>query len=132
MLRPVAPTQFNRFLLRSIWDGAKRAGTSLADALKAALVSDYSDVGHGRILTATSVGGHSVSFQIPQLGYHMTPANVVESVEYLLTLVEGIQAGTPAPANDSATYATALRELHPVTEFTSDFRMARIAEGVGR
>ena len=121
-------TPFKRFLLRSIYDGAKRSGASLTEALTAALVSNYGDMGRGRIVTGTTVGGHSVSFQIPQLGYHVTPANVLEAIEELLSLVELTEDATPAPANDAATFATVLRELQPVTEFTTDHRFGRLQE----
>ena len=121
-------TAFKRFLLRSIYDGAKSSGASLEDALLAALRANFSDIGRGRIMTATTVGGHSVNFQVPQLGYHITPGNVVEAIEELLTLVEGINGGTPAPASDAAAFATALAELQPVSEFTTDHRHGRLYE----
>ena len=128
MLYAVISTAFKRFLLRSIYDGAKSSGASLDDALLAALTANFSDVGKGRILTATTVGGHSVSFQIPSAGYGVTPANVVEAIEELLTLIELINGGTPAPANDAAAFATALAELQPVSEFTTDHRRGRLYE----
>ena len=121
-------TQFRRFLLRSIYQSAKSSGASLEDALLAALRANFSDIGRGRIMTATTVGGHSVNFQVPQLGYHITPGNVVEAIEELLTLVEGINGGTPAPASDAAAFATALAELQPVSEFTTDHRRGRLYE----
>ena len=121
-------TAFKRFLLRSIYDGAKSSGASLEDALLAALRANFSDIGRGRIMTATTVGGHSVNFQVPQLGYHITPGNVVEAIEELLTLVEGINGGTPAPASDASAFATALAELQPVSEFTTDHRHGRLYE----
>ena len=121
-------TAFKRFLLRSIYDGAKSSGASLEDALLAALRANFSDIGRGRIMTATTVGGHSVNFQVPQLGYHITPGNVVEAIEELLTLIELINGGTPAPANDAAAFATALAELQPVNEFTTDHRFTRLDE----
>ena len=128
MLYAVTSTAFKRFLLRSIYQSAKSSGATLEDSLLAALTANFSDIGKGRILTATTVGGHSVNFQVPQLGYHVTPGNVVEAIEELLTLIELINGGTPAPANDAAAFATALAELQPVNEFTTDHRRGRLYE----
>ena len=119
-------TEFKRALLRSIYDGAKRSGASLTDALTAALVANYGDIGRGRVVTGTTVGGHSVSFTVVPSGF--SPAECVVAVEQILSLVETTEGGDPAPANDAATFATVLRELQPVTEFTTDHRFGRLQE----
>ena len=126
----VVPTAFKRTILRVIYQSAIADSVTLQAALMAALTAKYEADGSGRVMTATSLGGHSMQWSTTSATRGSTPQQILEAVEELLTLAEALSAATPTPANDAALFAAMLVELVPCVEYRMDFLTSRNQEGL--
>ena len=98
-------SEIKRALLRQIVEGAKKAATTVKDALIAtqAAATD-SSFKKGRILVSTSGNGQSASFQIASSGYSQE-VFVGLTEEFINVLDDSVTAGAP---DTDATTANAL------------------------
>lgn len=121
-------TQYKRAFLRWIKYSAEKSGVSLMDALTAALVARVEDTSNGRILSGTSGNGHSVTFQVPSSADHLSPANITELCEELITRLEESAAylsKTTTGGDDGVLFADVLERLQPVKRMRHDYTLLR-------
>lgn len=82
-----ASTRYLKSLLRNICWAAEEAGQTPQEALKAALQAAMKPSVAGRYLTHTSVGGQSVSYQLPP-STDLTSQDISDATEFLYELYE--------------------------------------------
>jgi hypothetical protein len=128
----VVTTDFKRLFLRGLkWDAEDASVATLAATLKTAARAQLTTAGTGTILTGTSGNGHSVTFSLPMGGRGLTPQDMAELCEDMLTRYDAaetavIAAGTAEPTDDQI-FTEMMAMLEPATESYPDFTQLRCA-----
>jgi L-asparagine transporter-like permease len=99
----VVTTDFKRLFLRGLkWDAEDASESpTLADTLKTAARAQLTTAGTGTILTGTSGNGHAVTFSLPMGGRGMTPQDMAELCEDMLTRYDAAEAAVIAAGTAS-------------------------------
>lgn len=90
-----ASTSYLRALQRVICLTAKESGKSLEDLLGEWLTSSLKPGVTGKVLTQSSVGGQSVSYQLPE-GTDLGAQDISEALSFLMDMREAALCALPA------------------------------------
>lgn len=116
-----------RALLRGIkWD-ADQNDLSLHEALGLALRGQIQEIATGKILTAATANGQSVSFALPASSAGMTPQDITRIVATLMDLYEEALAALPADPTDAQVFTAMMNRLRAVRSVAMEFGGLRYA-----
>jgi hypothetical protein len=114
-------TEFKRLFLRGIkWD-ADEGATTLFAQLKAIARARLTDTKAGKVLILSLANGHRVDYALPMSGRDVTPRDVVELCEEMLTLFDTAKTNVGSTPTDDQIFAEMLGLLSPITEVYADY-----------
>jgi hypothetical protein len=119
-------TTFKRLFVRIALKSAQEAGDTLLSVLMASAQSRIDATQSGKVLVASSVNGHSHTWQIPS---DFSPQDAAEMVSEILDRYDEAKAklvadGTTSPT-DQQIYDELMDKLQPVKSISPDFSFGR-------
>lgn len=124
------------YLRQALRDCADNA-MSLGDSLNNFQVSVIAFLKGGRVMTSTSGGGYSTSWQMFMSGSQITQEQILSLSEFLLTCYEQVVAALSIdgsdPANNNTIFQAMLQtdQMQSVTQVQNDYLLTRQPYGTG-